>query len=71
MKVEAAVYKRYKYEGPVVAVLSKQCIKDKWEAETSAVSEIKAKINIIWQFKKRYGLAKTFNITLPGKIKLI
>jgi hypothetical protein len=43
-------------------------IEDRWEGETLAVSEKKAKSNLAYRYKKETGRAPGSNITLPGKL---
>ena len=58
---------RYVYEGPVLQF--DRVVASRWTAETTAVSEAKARSNMIFQFKKSAGLAPTAKVTLPGKIR--
>lgn len=60
---------RYRYEGPVMEF--GRCIADRWTAETLAVSESKARSNLIYQFKSKFNRAANSRITLPGKIVLV
>lgn len=41
-----------------------------YKAETTAVSEKKAKANIAYNFKKKNGLAANAKITLDGKLSI-
>lgn len=41
----------------------------RYEADTIAVSEKKARANLIYRFKREHGLAATAKITLPGKLQ--
>lgn len=43
-------------------------ITHRWEADTIAISEKKARANLIYRFKKEHGLANTAKIILPGKL---
>jgi hypothetical protein len=63
MMIEEQVYR---YNGPVICF--GRCIANKWSSETFAVSEKKAKSNLIFQFKKQNGLLPGTIITLPGKL---
>lgn len=56
----------YRYEGPVWKFGT--LITNKWVGETKAVSTKKAYTNLIYQFKKMYGLTVDSNIRLTGKI---
>jgi hypothetical protein len=58
---------RYIYEGPVLQF--DKVVAHRWTAETTAVSEAKARSNMIFQYKKSAGLAPTAKVTLPGKIR--
>jgi len=58
--------KKYFYEGPVL-VFGK-VVEDRWWAETSAVSEAKARCNLAYQWKKRHGKTAEAKVTLPGKL---
>lgn len=57
---------KFTYDGPVMEF--ERCIADHWKAETYAVSEKKARSNLIFQFKKQTGRSPQARITLPGKI---
>ena len=61
--------KRYSYEGPVLEF--DRCISNSWSACTYAVSENKARCNLVYQFKKMYNKVPNAKITLPGKIVAI
>ena len=56
----------YFYNGPVMAF--DQCIASNWHGETKAVSEKKARSNLIYQFKKQTGRVPQTVITLPGDL---
>jgi hypothetical protein len=56
----------YSYHGPVT--MFDRCVANSWEAETYAISEKKAKSNLIFQYKKQNGLQPTSKVSLPGKI---
>lgn len=60
---------RYVYEGPIV--IFDKCVCDHWHGETLAVSESKAKSNLIYQCKKQCNLVPGTKVTLPGKIKMV
>ena len=60
---------KYTYDGPVLEF--GRCICDRWEAETMAVSEAKAKSNLTYQFKRQYGKVPAAKISLAGKITLV
>lgn len=44
------------------------CVTDHWSGETTAVSEAKAKSNLIFQYKKKYNLSPGSRVSLPGKL---
>jgi hypothetical protein len=56
----------YLYDGPVLEF--DKIIANRWQAQTYAVSEAKARSNMAYQFKKEYGRVPRSKITLPGKI---
>lgn len=56
---------RYFYNGPVMAF--DKCVANSWSAETVAVSEKKARSNLVWQYKKIANCGG--KITLPGKLQ--
>lgn len=58
--------KLYSYNGPVFEF--EKLIADRWNGETYAVSESKARSNLAFQFKKETGRVPRTKITLPGKI---
>lgn len=57
---------KYIYDGPVMAF--NQVVTDKWYGETMAVSERKARTNLIFQFKQQHGKMPGAKISLPGEI---
>ena len=57
---------RYRYSGPVKEF--DRIISDNWTAETSAVSEAKARTNLSYRYKKQTGRVAASKITLPGKL---
>ena len=59
---------KYTYKGPVKEFDT--IVRNRWEASTLAVSEKKARSNLIFQYKNETGRAPTAKITLPGKIIL-
>lgn len=56
----------YTYSGPVEEY--GRCIANHWTATTYAVSEKKARSNLTYQFKKKFGKSPGSKITLPGEI---
>lgn len=60
---------QYQYEGPVMSF--ETCVRTKWIATTSAISERKAKSNLIYRYKREHGLLPSASIRLPGKMVLI
>lgn len=58
----------YLYEGPVMEF--ETCIVNGWKASTYAVSERKARSNLMYQFKKRNNKLPGTKILLPGKIEI-
>jgi len=57
---------RYFYEGPVMEF--DRVVENSWTGETMAVSERKARSNLIFQWKKSHNRTAGSKITLPGKI---
>lgn len=58
----------YSYDGPVLEF--DKIIANRWQAQTYAVSEAKARINFAFQFKKNTGRVPRTKITLPGKVTI-
>ena len=56
----------YSYDGPVLEF--EKIVANRWQAQTYATSEAKARINLAFQFKKNTGRVPRTKITLPGKI---
>ena len=56
----------YTYDGPVLEF--DRIVANRWNGQTYAVSEAKARSNLAYQFKKEYGRVPRSKITLPGKI---
>lgn len=57
----------YSYDGPVEQF--GVCVSNRWKAITYAISEKKARSNLVYQFKKEHGLMARSRIKLPGKIE--
>lgn len=60
---------KYVYDGPVKEF--EKIVSTQWQASTYAVSEEKARSNLIYQFKLQYGRAPYSKISLPGKIRRV
>ena len=58
----------YSYNGPVLEF--DRCIANRWQGQTYATSEAKARSNLVFQFKRETGRLPRTKITLPGKIIL-
>ena len=56
----------YSYEGPVLEF--DKIISNRWQGQTYAVSEAKARTNLAYQFKRETGRVPRSKITLPGKM---
>lgn len=56
----------YSYDGPVLEF--NKIIASRWQSQTYATSEAKARANLAFQFKKDNGKVPRTKITLPGKI---
>jgi hypothetical protein len=48
-----------------------RCIANKWQGETMAISEKKAKSNLVYQFKKKNNRTAATRISLPGNVELV
>lgn len=59
----------YIYDGPVMEF--GRCINARWVASTYAVSENKAKNNLMYRCKQDHGKLPNSKITLPGKITVV
>ena len=66
--MEYPTYAKYSYSGPVKEF--DRIISDKWSGSTFAVSEKKARSNLIFKFKKQFGKIPASKISLPGKVIL-
>lgn len=60
---------QYKYDGPVMSF--DDCVSNRWQGSTYAVSEKKARSNLIYQFKKKNNRIPGAKITLPGKLMIV
>lgn len=56
----------YSYDGPVLEF--DRIVSNRWQAQTCAVSESKARANLAYQFKKETGRVPRTKITLPGTV---
>ena len=56
----------YSYDGPVFEF--ERIVANRWQAQTYAVSEAKARTNLAYQYKRDHGKVPRSKITLPGKI---
>ena len=57
----------YSYDGPVMKFDT--CIQQSWSARTFAVSEKKARSNLVYRYKKEHGFTSNASIKLPGELK--
>lgn len=57
---------QYAYDGPVMEF--QNCVVHRWKSTTYAVSEKKARSNLVYQFKKQHNRLPNTRITLPGKL---
>ena len=58
----------YLYNGPVFEF--EKLITNNWSASTRAESEKKARSNLAYQFKMKYGRTPNSKITVPGKLTI-
>lgn len=56
----------YSYDGPVKEF--DRIINDRWVGQTYATTERKARVNLSYQYKRKYGKTASAQITLPGPI---
>lgn len=63
---EAVKKTRFRYCGPVYVF--DRLVTDSWSADTMAVSSRKARVNLSYQYKKKYGFEYSVSVKLPGKI---
>lgn len=60
---------KYSYNGPVM--IFDQCVTNHWHGETRAVSERKARSNLLYQWKRDHGFAINSKVSLPGRVIFI
>ena len=60
---------RYLYDGPVREY--DRCVNSRWRGETVAPSEKKARNNLAYQYKKKYGKVQNTKIVLPGRLVVL
>jgi hypothetical protein len=60
---------QYLYDGPVMEFGT--CISNRWQGTTYAVSERKARSNLVYQFKKKNNRVPGAKITLPGEVIIV
>lgn len=58
----------YTYEGPVFSF--NNCISNCWKSSTIAISEKKARNNLMFQFKKNNNMCSNTKIVLTGVLTL-
>lgn len=61
-------YHKYIYNGPVMEF--DRLVAERWKGETMAISEKKARSNLIYQYKKSTSRIAGVKISLPGKIEM-
>ena len=59
---------KYIYKGPVKKFDT--VVETNWTGTTYAISEIKARSNLAYQYKKNNNLTARPRVSLPGKIEL-
>ena len=59
----------YIYNGPVFEF--ERLLIDRWTASTRAESEKKARSNLAYQFKMKYGRTPNSKIIIPGKLTIV
>lgn len=60
---------QYTYNGPIC--IFGRCVESHWKGTTYAISEKKARSNLIYQYKKQTGKTPAAKVELPGKITLV
>lgn len=60
---------KYSYSGPVMEF--ERCVSEHWEGTTYAVSEKKARANLVYRFKQETYRTYNTKISLPGKIVMV
>ena len=60
---------QYLYDGPVMEFGT--CISNRWQGTTYAVSERKARSNLVYQFKKKNNRVPGAKIMLPGEVTIV
>ena len=60
---------KYYYEGPVMSFGRIIC--NNWAGTTCAVSEAKARSNLLYQYKTGHGLSVRAHISIPGNLEVI
>ena len=60
---------RYSYKGPVYEFDTR--IADRWEGETIAPSEAKARNNLAYQYKKTHNKSRESKIRITGPLKIV
>ena len=60
---------QYLYDGPVMEFGT--CVSNRWQGTTYAVSERKARSNLVYQFKKKNNRVPGAKITLPGEVIIV
>lgn len=62
--VDERVKREYVYSGPVLKFGS--VVANNWHGSTFAVSEKQATNNLVYQFKKQYGIVVNIKVSLAG-----
>ena len=60
---------QYLYDGPVMEFGT--CTSNRWQGTTYAVSERKARSNLVYQIKKKNNRVPGAKITLPGEVTIV
>ena len=62
------MYSTYSYDGPVLEF--GKVVTNRWRSTTFAPTEVKARSNLTFQYKKQFGRTPNTKITLPGKVTM-
>lgn len=69
MMNEGDTMTQYKYEGPVM--MFDKVISHNWVDETYAISEKRARVNLMYRYNKEHKQIASTRISLPGKIIVV
>lgn len=59
----------YRYDGPVM--IFGKIVNERWDGETVAKTEDKARSNLIYQYKRSHNRSLYSKVSLPGKLMIV